>query len=68
MSVEPWLKNHDLKPTQCPNGHKGQWRRGVGFEHEMICMKCHEVWDPDEVVTTRRELARSLLGTGGDGI
>lgn len=37
-------------PYRCPKCEgKGQWRRGVGFEHEMICMKCHVTWEPDEV-------------------
>lgn len=39
-----------LKELRCPNcSGSGQWRRGVHFEHEKICMKCkpHTVWEPD---------------------
>lgn len=27
----------------------GRGRSGVGFEHELICMKCNVVWEPDKM-------------------
>lgn len=36
-------------PFHCPKCHsKGQWRHGVPFEHEMICLQCSpsESWEP----------------------
>lgn len=73
VDVQLWVQNLNIKASECPNGHRGQWRRGqwrrvVGFEHEMICMKCHEVWEPDAIIEARAEHARSLVGVYGDGI
>jgi len=68
VDVQLWVQNLNIKSSECPNGHRGQWRRGVGFEHEMICMQCHTVWEPDAIIEARAELSYSLVGTGGDGI
>lgn len=51
-------------PNRCPEcDGPGQWRRGVGFEHEKICMakhgdKGHIVWCPDDI---RNQQAAALL-------
>jgi len=35
--------------NRCPNcSNAGNWRRGVGFEHEKICLACNLVWEPGE--------------------
>lgn len=53
-------------PYQCPQcGGSGQWRRGVGFEHEKICMKCSKVWDPEERIqnSPKTEMKQSIEKT-----
>lgn len=39
--------------SHCPAcGWKGQWRRGVHFDHEKICMECKPstTWEPGETI------------------
>ena len=56
-------------PYHCPKcGKVGKWRAGYGFEHEMICMKCWEVWEPGEVRFELKQRAEELRGQDGDGI
>jgi hypothetical protein len=59
----------------CPEcGKPGRWRSGVGFEHEMICMKTkgHKsgndcVWEPGaEIPGTEITEAAILAGIAGD--
>ena len=57
--------------TTCPNcDGSGRWRRGVGFEHEKICMK-HEpyvVWCPGDIQQYRHIVAIEMIGQDGYGI
>lgn len=56
-------------PYHCPKcGKRGKWRSGVGFEHEMICYKCWEVWEPNEVIQKLEQKATELVNQNGDGI
>ncbi len=62
-----------MSPYHCPKcGKIGHWRRGYGFEHEMICMSSahpnHETWEPGEIEIELREQAEELKGQHGDGI
>ncbi len=37
------------KYNECPEClSKCHWRTGQGFDHEMICYKCYNTFDPDE--------------------
>ena len=60
-------------PYRCPecNG-SGGWRRGVGFEHQKICMsKNHKksvIWDPYDIEKENKRLELSLKNQFGDGI
>ena len=48
------IDNPDVSATRCPCCQKlGRWRSGVGFEHEMRCGACSEVWEPGPVETHR---------------
>jgi hypothetical protein len=58
-----------ISPYHCPKcGKRGKWRSGVGFEHEMICFKCWEVWEPSEIKQIAQQEAENLIGQNGDGI
>lgn len=65
-------KNNAYLPAgNCPVcSSKGQWRRGIGFEHEKICMahEPHVVWCPSDIEDYRNALAELQKGQGGDGI
>lgn len=52
ITLIPELHAKEYNPYTCPKcGRNGQWRRGVPFENEKICMKCHFTWDPSELAT-----------------
>lgn len=55
----------DSSSYHCPEcGHRGRWRRGVHFDHEMICTRCGFIWEPqpepvrDELAAIRDERDR----------
>jgi hypothetical protein len=53
----------------CPAcSKKGKWRRGVEFDHEMICFRCWETWCPAERAEALRDQADALTNVDGDGI
>ena len=56
-------------PCNCPKCKKvGVWRAGAEFEHMMRCPFCHIVWTPDIIHKIKRQIARELTNTNGDGI
>lgn len=57
--IHPGHRDQNIDAYKCPLcERKGQWRRGVGFEHEKICLsKNHEQavsWDPERVLEYRQ--------------
>lgn len=54
---------------RCPKcSRRGNWRHGVGFEHEMICYSCWLEWCPAERQERLQELIDSQLNVDGGGI
>lgn len=47
---------------------RGHWRRGMYFEHQMICGKCDEVWCPDDIERYRKVMGDLFKYQNGDGI
>jgi hypothetical protein len=71
MNLQPINHRHEGEEVQvgyrCPLCEKiWQWRRGVGFDHEMICHKCCLTWEPGELYDANeiRKTKEKLIKNG----